>query len=107
ARYVQAGLGALANAGRNTLPLNPTNNIDLSLMKRFNISERVRLELSGQFFNVLNHPQYTGGYLSDVAGSSQTNGRNDLTPADPLFGRFDQFYSSNSRVGQLVAKIVF
>lgn len=107
ARYVQAGVGALANAGRNTFPLHPTDNIDLSLMKRFNITERVRFELAGQFFNVLNHAQYTGGYLSDVGGSQQINSRNDLIPSSPLFGRFDQFYSSNSRFGQIVAKIVF
>ncbi|MBZ5590830.1 MAG: carboxypeptidase regulatory-like domain-containing protein [Acidobacteriia bacterium] len=107
ARYVVAGLGALANGGRNTFPLKPTNNIDLSLTKRFNITERIRFEIAGQFFNVLNHAQYTGGFLSDVAGSSQINSRNDLIPSNPLFGRFDQFYSSNSRFGQLVAKIVF
>jgi hypothetical protein len=107
ARYIVAGLGALANGGRNTFPLKPTDNIDLSLVKRFNITERVRFEIAGQFFNVLNHAQYTGGFLSDVAGSSQINSRNDLIPSNPLFGRFDQFYSSNSRFGQIAAKIVF
>jgi len=107
ARYVVAGLGALANAGRNTFPMKPTDNIDLALTKRFNLTERIRFEISGQFFNVLNHAQYTGGFLSDVAGSSQTSSRSDLIPSNPLFGRFDQFYSSNSRFGQLVAKIVF
>jgi hypothetical protein len=107
ARYIVAGSGALANGGRNTFPLRPTDNIDLSLVKRFNVTERVRLDISGQFFNVLNHAQYTGGFLSDVAGSSQTTSRNDLIPSNGLFGRFDQFYSSNSRFGQLVAKITF
>ena len=107
ARYIVAGLGALANGGRNTFPLKPTDNIDLSLVKRFNITERVRFEIAGQFFNVLNHAQYTGGFVSDVAGSSQINSRSDLIPSNPLFGRFDQFYSSNSRFGQIAAKIVF
>jgi hypothetical protein len=107
ARYVVAGIGALANAGRNTFPLRPTNNIDLSLVKRFSVTERMHFEIGGQFFNVLNHAQYTGGYLSDVAGSQQTNSRSDLVPSSPLFGRFDQFYSSNSRFGQLVARFSF
>ncbi len=107
ARYVVGGLGTLPNSGRNTFPLKPTDNLDLSLMKRFNITERVRFEIAGQFFNILNHPQYTGGYVSDVAGSQQTNSRNDLIPSNALFGRFDQFYSSNSRFGQIAAKIVF
>ncbi len=109
ARYVQAGLGALANAGRNTFPLKPTDNIDMSLVKRFNFTERVRFEIGAQFFNVFNHAQYTGGYLSDVApsGTNQTVSRSDLTAGSPVFGRFDEFYSSNSRFGQLSAKITF
>lgn len=109
ARYVEAGVGALANGGRNTFPLKPTDNIDLGVSKRFNFTERIRFEISGQFFNVLNHAQYTGGYLTDVAstGSNQIVSRQDLEPQSPLFGRFDQFYSSNSRFGQVAAKIVF
>jgi hypothetical protein len=107
ARYVQAGLGALPNSGRNTFPLKPTDNIDLSVVKRFNITERIRFDIGAQFFNVLNHSQYTGGYLSDVAGSMQINSRSDLTAGNPVFGRFDLFYPSNSRFGQLSAKITF
>jgi hypothetical protein len=109
ARYIQAGLGALANAGRNTFPLMPTDNIDLSLVKRFSFTERIRLEVGAQFFNVFNHAQYTGGYLSDVASSSanQTASRNDLITGNPEFGNFSGFYSSNSRFGQLSAKITF
>ncbi len=107
ARYVVAGLGAIANGGRNTFPLKPTDNIDLSLAKRFSFTERVKFEIAGQFFNVLNHAQYTGGYLSDVAGSMQINSRSDLVPSSPVFGRFDQFYLSNSRFGQLSAHITF
>jgi hypothetical protein len=107
ARYVQAGVGALSNSGRNTFALKPTNNIDLSVLKRFVITERVRFEFGAQFFNVLNHAQYTGGYVSDVTYSQETASRNDLVTGNGLFGRFDQFYSSNSRVGQLSAKIVF
>ena len=107
ARYVVAGVGALANAGRNTFPLHPTNNIDLGVSKRFNFTERTRFEFGAQFFNVLNHAQYTGGYLTDAAGSQQINSRSDLVPSSPVFGRFDQFYLSNSRFGQLNAKIVF
>jgi hypothetical protein len=109
ARYIEAGLGALANAGRNTFPLSPTDNIDVSLVKRFNLNERIRFEVGAQFFNLFNHAQYTGGYLSDVApsGSNQTVSRSDLTAGSASFGRFDEFYSSNSRFGQLSAKITF
>ena len=107
ARYVVAGSGALANGGRNTFPLKPTDNIDAALNKRFNLNERIRFSIGGQFYNLFNHAQYTGGYLSDVRSNGYTNSRNDLIPNDPLFGRFDQFYSSNSRNIQVNARFDF
>jgi hypothetical protein len=55
ARYITAGLGAYANGGRNTFSLDPINNIDFSLRKRFAIGEQRRLEFAGQFYNLFNH----------------------------------------------------
>ncbi|HEY6989684.1 MAG TPA: TonB-dependent receptor [Bryobacteraceae bacterium] len=107
ARYVVAGEGALPNGGRNTLPLHPINNVDFSLLKRINFTESIRFEFGSQFFNVFNHPQVTGGYLSDVSLNSVTTARNELIPSDPLFGNFDKFYSNNARQLQLVARFVF
>jgi hypothetical protein len=107
ARYVLAGTGAMPNAGRNTLAMRPTDNIDLSILKRFVVTERMRFEIGAQFFNVLNHAQYTGGLLSDVSPYGAGPNASFLTPGNPLFGRFDQFFSSNSRVGQLSAHITF
>jgi hypothetical protein len=107
ARYVVAGLGALANAGRNTFPLKPTDNIDAGLSKRFTIREGMRLSFGGQFYNLFNHAQYTGGYLSDVQANSYTTSRNDLVPTSASFGNFSQYYSSNSRKIQVNAKIDF
>jgi len=107
ARYVLAGTGALPNAGRNTLAMKPTDNIDMSIVKRFVVTERIRFEVGAQFFNVLNHAQFTGGLLSDVAPYAAGPYAPYLTPGNPLFARFDQFYTSNSRVGQLSAHITF
>src|ERR1700682_2516509 len=39
ARYIRAKAGALTNAGRNTLQMPGINNFDLSLGKKFNITE--------------------------------------------------------------------
>jgi len=107
ARYIIAGSGALANGGRNTFPLKPIDNIDMNLKKRFNFNERVSFDIGAQFYNVFNHAQYTGGFTNDVGVRGFTGARNDLIPSDPLFGRFDQFYSSNSRTIQLAAHITF
>jgi len=107
ARYVQAGQGAYPNSGRNTLPLSPINNIDFQILKRFNITERTRFELGAQASNVLNHPQWTGDLLNDVYPNQYNNTRNFLLTGNSSFGRFDQFYTSNSRTLNIVARIVF
>jgi hypothetical protein len=115
AKYVVAGYGTIPNAGRNTLPIRPINNVDLSLIKRFSITERVKFEFQAQFSNALNHPQYTGGYLNHVDGGNnnlvavqQGSGvKNLLTPGNSIFNRPDQAFSSNPRSMTLVAKITF
>ena len=61
AMYITAPKGVLTNAGRQTEHLMPIDNLDLSLVKRFNVyRERCKLEFGGRFSNLLNHPQYTG-----------------------------------------------
>jgi len=107
ARYVTAGSGALANAGRNTFPLSPINNIDAALFKRFAIREGWRLSFGAQVYNLFNHAQPIGGYLDDVASNGNTNSRNALIPSDPLFGQFNQFYSSNPRSVQVTGRFDF
>ena len=58
AQYITAGAGALATAGRDTLPTRPTDDLDLGVYKDLNITERVKFRLGAQFGNILNHPQY-------------------------------------------------
>jgi hypothetical protein len=108
ARYIEAGLGAYANGGRNTFPIGRTNNFDVALMKRVNLNERMRFEVGAQGFNLLNHPQFVGGYLSDVNPfSTALISRNFLEPGSSTFGQYQQYFSSNSRQLQLVARFVF
>jgi hypothetical protein len=114
-RYITAGLGALANGGRNTLQLDPTNNFDLTAMKRFSINERFRIEFSVRAFNLFNHPQYTGGYLDDIApapaggeGSSVADlERSALEPSSSVFQQYKQTFTSNPRQLQLTVKLIF
>jgi hypothetical protein len=107
ARYVVAAQGALANGGKNTFPLHPTNNIDMSVKKRFAFGETRSFTIGAQFYNILNHAQFTGSHVSDVLSYGYIGSRNDLLPSNSAFGRFDEFYTSNSRVGQLSAKFEF
>jgi hypothetical protein len=108
ARYVTAGLGVNANGGRNTFAMGRTNNIDFSIKKRINVTERAAIEFGAQAFNLFNHSQFTGGYLSDVT-PYQTNGISSavFTASNAKFGQINNFFPSNSRQMQLVARFTF
>jgi hypothetical protein len=110
ARYVAAPKGAFINGGRNTERLNPTNNFDATIAKMFNLKgEGIKLRLDGRFYNVLNHPQYVGGYVSDVApiGFTSTAVHNFTIPSTSLFHQASQVFSSNPRSIVVAAKIIF
>jgi hypothetical protein len=107
ARYIQAGLGALANAGRNTVPMPGINNFDVSLGKKFNITERKAFELRADFSNLFNHPQFTAGYINSVRLTQQTTNNTFLLPQNPGFQDWAGNFPSNARSGQIVAKFIF
>jgi hypothetical protein len=115
AMYIATPEGALSNAGRNTAQLNPIDDIDVALTKRFTLTERYRVEFSARAINVFNHPQYTGSFLNDVAPAGSTSAtsvtstevHNFLIPTSPLFGQLSQVFSSNPRSMQLTVKLTF
>ena len=109
AGYARAPLGTLPNAGRNTGMLNPINDIDFAATKRFGITEHTSFEFTAQVYNILNHPQYVGGSINDVAavGATSTNQHNFTIPGTSYFGLASQVFSSNPRGMVLVAKFNF
>jgi hypothetical protein len=114
ARYVSAPQGTLADGGRNLLHLNPINDVDLTLAKRFTLGERYRLEFAARAFNLFNHPQYAGGLLDDVQASpyppnsaSGVLARASFDPQSSLFRQWDQVFSSNPRTLTLSLKLSF
>jgi hypothetical protein len=119
AQYVLAPVGALPNGGRNTEHLRPINDVDLTLAKAINVRENMKLQFAARFINVFNHPQYTGGYLSDIAPagagvaglpfSSVTSGNvhNFLIPGQPTFLNPTMVFSSNPRSAEISAKLTF
>jgi Carboxypeptidase regulatory-like domain len=115
ARYIRTGAGGLEPnngltvLGRNTLQLRPINDVDLTLGKKFSVTERVHLEFQAQFFNMFNHPQYIAGSLDDVRAIGYTGAAqsNYLNPASGAFNQPEVTFSSNPRVIQLAAKLVF
>ncbi|HTW67023.1 MAG TPA: carboxypeptidase regulatory-like domain-containing protein [Bryobacteraceae bacterium] len=118
ARYITAPEGTFPNGGRNTGMLPPIDDIDLTLAKNLNLTERFRLQFSARFFNLFNHPQYVGGFISDVAPCAESIGgttcnptsaavHNFLIPTSSIFGDPTQAFSSNPRQLQLAMKLIF
>jgi hypothetical protein len=78
------------------------------LAKRLSFSERFKVEFQAQAFNVMNHPQYVGGYLNDIASIGFTGSqRNMLLPTNSQFNQPQSVFSSNPRTLQLALKIFF
>jgi hypothetical protein len=61
-------LGVLGNAGRNSFHGPGINNWDFGLYKDTNITEKTKLELRFEFFNIFNHAQFFNP-VSDVNSS--------------------------------------
>ena len=80
---------------------------DVSMGKKFNLTESKYFEFLGDFSNLFNHAQYTAGLINSVKLTSQTTTRVFALPSSPQFQQWSQNFPSNSRTLQLVAKIVF
>jgi hypothetical protein len=107
ARYIASGLGSFGNAGRNTLRINPINDFDMALVKKFSIRESVNIQFGVQAFNIFNHPQFVPGQLNNINLTSLTSTRAFLVPGTHTFDNFSTVFSSNPRTLQLVARFVF
>jgi Carboxypeptidase regulatory-like domain len=115
ARYIQAQQGALQPnnllqvAQRNSLPLRPINNLDLTAGKKIPITERFKIELEAQVLNALNHPQYIPGSINQANSVvyTSTAASNFVNPASTNFDNPAIAFSSNPRVIQIAAKFIF
>lgn len=107
AQYIQAGLGALATAGRNTLATPRTNNWDLTVVKRINTSEKTRVEFQAAAFNLFNHSQFIPGSVNQVNSIGLTGVTGFVRVTSSAFNDPTQAFSNNARTMQLVAKFIF
>jgi hypothetical protein len=112
AQYIRAQRGTIATGGRNTLPGRRINNVDMSLIKTFSVTERIRMQFAGQFFNLFNHAQFVPGAPNrvDVQGNLYNNTAatvNYLTPGNAAFNNPEALFSSNPRAVQLAVKLIF
>ena len=108
AQYVQAGLGALTNGGRNTLQLPAINNLDFSIFKNFAIGEgSKKFQLRADLYNAFNHPQYVPGSIDGVEPITTTGVSQINTVGQPDFNVASHVFSSHPRIIQLAVRFDF
>ena len=98
AAFVVPANGTYGNVGRDTLIGPGSATVDLSVLKQTALTERVKLQFRGEFFNLLNHANFstpnTVVFSSAGAGASPTAGVITAT-------------STNSRQVQFAMKVLF
>jgi hypothetical protein len=109
AYYVAAGAGTIPNASRNTLPIRPIDDVDVTALKRFTFADHYKFEVQAQIWNVLNHSQYLPGSINNINSIGYTDGgtHNYLIPGSPSFNNPEATFANNARTMQLVAKFIF
>jgi hypothetical protein len=109
ARFIQAGLGTIANTPRNNLVTDHINNWDLTAVKRFSIREGMNLEFQAQAFNLFNHAQYVPGFLNQVnlLGFTGSETASFVRANSTLFGNTRAAFSNQPRTMQLALKFTF
>jgi hypothetical protein len=100
--------GTFGNISKNPYRLPKTTGWDAQLSKYFNIAERCKIQLRGEYFNILNHPNFAPESIS----TGTVNGTDQISAFDKLnnnsaFGTFRAGQGGDPRIAQLAARIVF
>lgn len=95
------------NVGRNSFRGLGYFDSDLNVNKNFNLTERVKFELGGSFFNVLNHPNFAlpNPYVQGITGPFAAMSSLAVQPTTP-YGAF-QGAGVEGRLIQVHGKITF
>src|SRR6266446_5187631 len=78
ARFVQAGVGALATTGRNTISSPAFNAWNMSVLKTTRFTERASLQLRASAYDVFNHRNFSIGLPSNNGALDSNTNANPL-----------------------------
>ena len=99
--------GTFGDIGKNVLRLPSTFNWDMQIAKNFLITERWRLQLRAEYFNIFNHPNFAPESVSTGA----VNSTDQISSFDKLnsnsFGTFRAGQAGDPRVAQFAIKVFF
>jgi len=107
ARYIQAGVGAVPNLGRNTFNSPYFNVWNMSILKNQKLTERFRLQLRVDAYDVFNHPNYTFGNLSvfQVTANALSQNYANLNTGSGFLDK--TLFDGGSRIIQLGLKLTY
>ncbi|HZT58232.1 MAG TPA: carboxypeptidase regulatory-like domain-containing protein [Pyrinomonadaceae bacterium] len=83
--------GTFGNLSRGLVRQPSLKNVDFSMNKNFQLTERYRLQLRAEFFNIFNHPNFNG--FGNSLGSSGFTGNNSNIFTFTGNGQFGQLNS--------------
>jgi len=112
ARFIQAGVGAKANAGRDTVSTPGLNIWNMSLLKNTKLSERFSLQFRAETYNTFNHRNFSIGLPTNNGTIDQTTNANPLSSgyifvtSGNLFLNNHQF-NGGSRTMQLGLRLIW
>ncbi len=78
ARFIQAGVGAKATAGRNTVSSPGLNIWNMSLLKTNKLTERASLQFRFETYDTFNHPNFSVGLPTNNGAIDAANNTNPL-----------------------------
>ncbi len=79
ARFIQAGVGARANAGRDTVSTPGLNIWNMSVLKDTKLSERFSLQFRAETYNTFNHRNFSIGLPTNNGTIDQNTNANPLS----------------------------
>jgi len=79
ARFIQAGVGAKANAGRDTVSTPGLNIWNMSLLKNTKLSERFSLQFRAETYDTFNHRNFSIGLPTNNGTIDQNTNANPLS----------------------------
>jgi hypothetical protein len=88
--------GSFGNINKGQFRWPGAFNWDMGLVKNFRVTERVGIEFRAEYFNILNHPNWS---------SDDTSVNATATVSSPQFGAIRA--ADDPRIGQLAIKIIF
>jgi hypothetical protein len=78
ARFIQAGVGTIATAGRNTVSSPGLNIWNMSLLKTNKLTERATLQFRFETYDTFNHPNFSVGLPTNNGALDGTTNTNPL-----------------------------